>query len=103
MDEVTAFNCQELLSFRVGLNHVSCVMQHDCHYSNLLKILLIKQISKMRKTVHLIPEHPTRQLRVWFFCFCFFNCGCSGPSRHGSMQALHCGVQAFLVVAHSLR
>ena len=102
MDEVTAFNCQELLGVRVGFNHVSCVMQHDCHYSYLLKILLIKQISKMRKTIHLIPEHLTRQLRVWLFVGFFFNCGCSGPSLHGSMRALHCGVQAFLVVAHSL-
>ena len=35
MDEVIAFNYQELLSSRVGFNHVSCVMQHDCHYSYL--------------------------------------------------------------------
>lgn len=71
MDEVTAFNCQELLSFRVGLNHVSCVMQHDCCYSNLLKILLIKQISKNEENRTFDPRAPD-QATKGVFLFSFF-------------------------------
>lgn len=28
MDEIIAFNCRELLSSGVGVNHISCIMQH---------------------------------------------------------------------------